>query len=156
MTEKHYRQNSLFHPVGQFYTVIHCALEEDIFKSSQAVTVQFSIMTYIPYRIDIYKLLNRTSSRIVRVAAASGLAQGFRIVLCLKSLTFQYVCLKCSAVELQEYFRHVFPDLFKEKKVFGTFSKLFYVNFTLHSKNILNLSKIRIYLSPYVCTERYF
>ena len=31
--------------------------------------------------IDIYELLNRTSSRIVRVAAASGLAQQFRIVL---------------------------------------------------------------------------
>ena len=31
----------------------------------------------IPYRLDIYELLNRTSSRIVRVAAASGLAQEF-------------------------------------------------------------------------------
>ena len=35
----------------------------------------------IPHRLDIYELLNRTSSRIVRVAAASGLAQEFRIVL---------------------------------------------------------------------------
>ena len=35
----------------------------------------------IPYRLDIYELLNRTSSRIVRVAAASGVAQEFRIVL---------------------------------------------------------------------------
>ena len=35
----------------------------------------------IPYRLDIYELLNRTSSRIVRVAAASRLAQEFRIVL---------------------------------------------------------------------------
>ena len=34
----------------------------------------------IPYRLDIYELLNRTSSRIVRVAAASGLAHEFRIV----------------------------------------------------------------------------
>ena len=35
----------------------------------------------IPYRLDIYELLNRTSSRIVRVAAACGLGQEFRIVL---------------------------------------------------------------------------
>ena len=36
----------------------------------------------IPYRLEIYELLNRTSSRIiVRVAAASGLAQEFQIVL---------------------------------------------------------------------------
>ena len=39
------------------------------------------LVTKIPYRLDIYELLNRTSSEIVRVAAASGLAQGFRIVL---------------------------------------------------------------------------
>ena len=37
------------------------------------------------YRLDIYELLNRTSSRIVRVAAASGLAQEFRIILPTKS-----------------------------------------------------------------------
>ena len=36
---------------------------------------------YIPYRLDIFELLNRTSSRIVRVATASGGAQEFRIVL---------------------------------------------------------------------------
>ena len=34
----------------------------------------------IPYRRDIYKPLNRASSRIVRVAAANGLAQDFRTV----------------------------------------------------------------------------
>ena len=32
-------------------------------------------------RLDIYEPLNRTRSRIVRVAAASGLAQEFRIEL---------------------------------------------------------------------------
>ena len=32
---------------------------------------------HLPYRRDIYKPLNRTSSQIVRVAAASGLAQEF-------------------------------------------------------------------------------
>ena len=32
-------------------------------------------------RLDIYEPLNRTRSRIVRVAAASGLAHKFRIVL---------------------------------------------------------------------------
>ena len=36
--------------------------------------------TYIPYRLNIYEPLNRTSSRIVQVAAASGVAQEFRIV----------------------------------------------------------------------------
>ena len=35
----------------------------------------------IPYRLDAYKLLNRTSSRIIRVAAASGQVQEFPIVL---------------------------------------------------------------------------
>ena len=35
----------------------------------------------LPYRLDIYEPLNITSSRIVRVVAASGLAQEFRIVL---------------------------------------------------------------------------
>ena len=35
----------------------------------------------IPYRLDIYQLLNRTCSRILRVAAASGVSQEFRIVL---------------------------------------------------------------------------
>ena len=35
----------------------------------------------LPYWLDIYELLKGTSSRIVRVAAASGLAQGFRIIL---------------------------------------------------------------------------
>ena len=35
----------------------------------------------LPYKLDIYELLNRTSSRIVRVAAASVVAQEFRIVL---------------------------------------------------------------------------
>ena len=35
----------------------------------------------LPYRLDIYELLNRTSSRIVRVAAASGLAREFWILL---------------------------------------------------------------------------
>ena len=35
----------------------------------------------IPYRLDIYEPLNRTSSRIVRVTAASGLALECRIVL---------------------------------------------------------------------------
>ena len=46
----------------------------------------FAVVSHIficgtPYRIDIYGLLNRTSSRIVRVAAANGLAQEFRILL---------------------------------------------------------------------------
>ena len=36
---------------------------------------------HIPYRLDIYELLNRTSSQIVLMAAASRLAQKFRIVL---------------------------------------------------------------------------
>ena len=40
-----------------------------------------SILKKVPYRLDIYELLNRKSSRIVRVAAASGVAQEFRIVL---------------------------------------------------------------------------
>ena len=35
----------------------------------------------VPYRLDIYELLNRTSSWIERVAAASGLVQEFQIVL---------------------------------------------------------------------------
>ena len=35
----------------------------------------------LPYRLDIYKLLNIKSSRTVQVAAATGLAQEFRIVL---------------------------------------------------------------------------
>ena len=35
----------------------------------------------LPYRLDVYELLNRTSSWIVRVAAASGLAREFWIVL---------------------------------------------------------------------------
>ena len=35
----------------------------------------------IEYRLDIYELLNRTSSRIIRVAAASGVVQEFRIVI---------------------------------------------------------------------------
>ena len=39
------------------------------------------ISTFIPYRRDMYEPLKRTSSQIVRVAAASGLAQEFRIVL---------------------------------------------------------------------------
>ena len=39
---------------------------------------------YIPYRRKIYEPLNRTSSQIVRVAAASGIADEFRIVLPVK------------------------------------------------------------------------
>ena len=39
-----------------------------------------SVRGEVPYRRDIYEPLNRTSSRIVRVAAASGLAQEFQIV----------------------------------------------------------------------------
>ena len=39
------------------------------------------LFIYPLYRCDIYDPLNRTSSRIVREAAASGLAQEFRIVL---------------------------------------------------------------------------
>ena len=35
----------------------------------------------VPYRRDVYEPLNRTSSRIVRVAASSGVAQQFRIEL---------------------------------------------------------------------------
>ena len=35
----------------------------------------------IPHRLDLYELLYRTSSRIVRVVAASGLSQEFQIVL---------------------------------------------------------------------------
>ena len=35
---------------------------------------RFWIFVYLSYRLDIYELLNRKSSRIVRVAAASGLA----------------------------------------------------------------------------------
>ena len=31
----------------------------------------------VPYRLDIYELLNRTSSRIVQKVAASGLAREF-------------------------------------------------------------------------------
>ena len=35
----------------------------------------------IPYRLDIYELLNRKSSLIVRVAAASGVAHEFLIII---------------------------------------------------------------------------
>ena len=41
----------------------------------------FFVSINLPYRLDIYELLKRTSSRIVPVAIASRLAQEFRIVL---------------------------------------------------------------------------
>ena len=41
----------------------------------------FSKVSWLKRNQDIYELLNRMSSRIVQVAAASGLAQEFRIVL---------------------------------------------------------------------------
>ena len=47
---------------------------------NQSLRASWSLI-YIQYRLDIYDLLNRTSSRIVRVAAASGLAQEFWKVL---------------------------------------------------------------------------
>ena len=43
-------------------------------------TGTITLLYRIPYRLDIYELLNRTSGQIVRVAAASGVSQEFRIV----------------------------------------------------------------------------
>ena len=52
-------------------------------ESSLKIWIEYTAAIKInhPYRLDIYELLNRTSSRIVRVAAASGVAQEFWILL---------------------------------------------------------------------------
>ena len=59
--------------------------QESIFphedKLSLILHTWFDSLQSVPYRLDIYELFNRTSSRIVLVAAANGLAQELCIVL---------------------------------------------------------------------------
>ena len=59
-------------PVEYYHRVSHWQLY--FFKGTL-------LLKRLPYRIDIYELLNRTSSRIVRVESASELAQEFWIEL---------------------------------------------------------------------------
>ena len=70
---------------------------------------------YLPCRLTIYELLNRTNSRIVRVVAASGRAQDFRIVLQAKvkikdstssvysRLVYGKLTLSCESTGISEY-----------------------------------------------------
>ena len=67
-------------------------------------------ITSLPYRLDIYELLNRTSSRIVRVPAASGLA--------VKKDESEAACNECTVVYI------VKVDLFHICSVNGPFHVL--------------------------------
>ena len=52
--------------------------------------MHMSYLRSLPYRLDIYEPLNRTSPRIVRVAAASGLTQGFQIALRIERMLIRF------------------------------------------------------------------
>ena len=59
------QQSSLLHTICRVFNRI-------------VLTFSFNCFIDLPYRLDVSELMNRTSSRIVRLAAAIGLVQEFR------------------------------------------------------------------------------
>ena len=73
-------------------------------------SVSFSFFENIPYRLDMYEPLNRMSSQIVRVEAASGLAQEIQIVVPPKDKIKN----STSSVNSRLYGKFKFPKMFTQ------------------------------------------